>query len=123
MSAIEALRDKISLEANDLHSLQRDLSRNMNSRRQFAHQYSENDLVHKELERLDNDAKVYKLIGPALIRQDKVEAISNVAKRMGFIEHETSRLDNAIKGLESKQDGKQKVVSVSHMINKVIVCN
>ena len=43
----------------------------------------------QELERLDNDAKVYKLIGPALIRQDKVEAISNVAKRMGFIEHET----------------------------------
>jgi hypothetical protein len=46
-------------------------------------------LPTQELERLDNDAKVYKLIGPALIRQDKVEAISNVAKRMGFIEHET----------------------------------
>ena len=88
----------------------------MTSRRQFAQQYSENDLVHKvklrvhlqrmsissefivlifcfspeqELEKLNDDAKVYKLIGPALIKQDKVEALSNVAERLDFIENET----------------------------------
>ena len=88
----------------------------MTSRHQFAQQYSENDLVHKvklpvhlqrmsissefivlifcfspeqELEKLNDDAKVYKLIGPALIKQDKVEALSNVAKRLDFIENET----------------------------------
>lgn len=83
----------------------------MTSRRQFAQQYSENDLVHKELEKLNDDAKVYKLIGPALIKQDKVEALSNVAKRLDFIENETNRLDKAMNGLENKQDAKQKKVA------------
>lgn len=111
MSAIKGLQDDLALEANDLNSMQKDLSRNMTSRRQFAQQYSENDLVHKELEKLNDDAKVYKLIGPALIKQDKVEALSNVAKRLDFIENETNRLDKAMNGLENKQDAKQKKVA------------
>ena len=39
----------------------------------------------QELERLEDDANVYKLIGPVLIKQDLVEAKSNVEKRLEFI--------------------------------------
>ena len=45
--------------------------------------------VAQELEKLDEDANVYKLIGPVLIKQDLVEAKSNVGKRLEFIQNET----------------------------------
>lgn len=43
----------------------------------------------QELEKLDEDANVFKLIGPVLIKQDLVEAKSNVGKRLEFIQNET----------------------------------
>ena len=45
-------------------------------------------LIDKELELLSEDAEVYKLIGPVLIRQEKPEAVSNVNKRIDFINSE-----------------------------------
>ncbi len=38
---------------------------------------------------LDDDATVYKLIGPALIKQDPVEAKSNVETRLNLIKTES----------------------------------
>lgn len=40
----------------------------------------------QELERLDEDSTVYKQIGPAMIKQDLVEAQTNVSKRLEFIQ-------------------------------------
>ena len=48
------------------------------------------DCLTQELENLENVANVYKLIGPVLIRQDLLEARSNVSKRLDFIRSETS---------------------------------
>jgi hypothetical protein len=44
--------------------------------------------VAQELERLELDAGVFKLIGPVLIRQDLVEARANVSKRLDYIRGE-----------------------------------
>lgn len=44
--------------------------------------------AHQELELLDDEANVYKLVGPALIKQDLVEAKSNVSKRVEYIQNE-----------------------------------
>jgi len=80
-----------------------DLSRAEQARGQCAQQLSENDLVMQarralaarrgpeaaqELERLDEEASVYKLVGPVLVKQDLVEARSNVSKRLEFIRNE-----------------------------------
>jgi prefoldin beta subunit len=46
-------------------------------------------MVFKELEKLDDDANVYKLVGSVLIKQDLVEAKGNVTKRLEFIQNET----------------------------------
>jgi prefoldin beta subunit len=73
-----------------------ELSKLQSSRTQYMTQSNENDMVKKvavriskftmqELELLESDAEVFKLIGPALIRQEKSEAISNVSKRLEFI--------------------------------------
>lgn len=52
---------------------------------------------------MEDDAVVYKAIGPALVKQDPMEAKSNVRKRLEFIKNEADRLDGQLKGLEEKQ--------------------
>jgi len=42
----------------------------------------------KEFGKLKEEAVIYKLIGPALVKQDKAEAVSNVEKRLEFINAE-----------------------------------
>lgn len=108
---MKSIQDTLAIEANEFQALQKDLSRCMNSRQQFVQQYSENALVFKELENLENVANVYKLIGPVLIRQDLLEARSNVSKRLDFIRSETERLDKQVRALEIKQASKHREIA------------
>ena len=64
----------------------------------------------QELTLLDDEANVYKLVGPALIKQDPVEAKSNVQKRLDYINGELSRLEGQLKGLDEKNAKKQQEV-------------
>ncbi|RLN78961.1 hypothetical protein BBJ28_00011790 [Nothophytophthora sp. Chile5] len=67
-------------------------------RQTYAQQANENSMVKKvrehwrealqELDLLDADAKVYKLVGPVLLKQDADEAKTNVDKRLEFINNE-----------------------------------
>ncbi len=43
------------------------------------------NVILQELELLDDDANVYKLIGPVLVKQDLAEAKANVNKRLDYI--------------------------------------
>lgn len=81
----EADFEKTSLEFN---KLQNDLSGLLSSRQQLETQFQENDIVRKEFETLEDDAKIYKLTGPVLLPQDKAEAALNVDKRIEFIKKE-----------------------------------
>mmetsp|Transcript_13394 Transcript_13394/g.48035 ORF Transcript_13394/g.48035 Transcript_13394/m.48035 type:complete len:126 (-) Transcript_13394:2176-2553(-) len=109
--ASKSVQDKLALEANDFQMIQKEISRSMHSRRQFVQQFSENDMVMKELERIDDEENgVYKLIGPVLIRQDIVEAKNNVGKRLNFIRNETVRIDKLLKVFEIKQETKHKEI-------------
>lgn len=62
---------------------------------------------HQELDISGENDVVYKLIGPALIQQDSMEARANVKKRLEFISGELDRLDAQLKGYEEKQARKQ----------------
>jgi prefoldin beta subunit len=42
-------------------------------------------LIDQELELLEEDANVFKLIGPVLVKQDLAEAKANVSKRIEYI--------------------------------------
>lgn len=68
-------------------------------------------LICQELELLDEDANIFKLIGPVLIKQDPLEAKTNVKKRLEFIKGESDRLDSQCKKLEDKQHKRQTAVS------------
>ena len=59
-------------------------------------------MVLQELELLDEDSNIFKLIGPILVKQDPLEATTNVKKRLDFIQGEVDRLDAQLKRLDDK---------------------
>lgn len=49
---------------------------------------SENEIVRKELDYVDETDIVYKLVGPMLVQEEIGDAKSNVSKRIEFIKNE-----------------------------------
>lgn len=45
-------------------------------------------MVKQELDLVHDETKVYKMVGPVLLKQDLEEAKTNVNKRIEFINHE-----------------------------------
>ena len=72
-------------------------------------------MVLDELKRLDEDASVFKMIGPALIKQDLVEAKSNVGKRVEYIKGEIDRVEVQLKSLEGKSKDRENEVGPAGM--------
>ncbi|POS86283.1 hypothetical protein EPUL_001205, partial [Erysiphe pulchra] len=94
--------DKLS---QDYQSLQQDLQNNIQSRQQLESQLQENKGVQMEFSNLtDENAKIYKLVGPVLLKQDKAEAVLAVDARLEFINNEIKRVEEKIKELRSKSD-------------------
>ncbi|TYI98052.1 hypothetical protein E1A91_D01G185300v1, partial [Gossypium mustelinum] len=97
-------------KANDLSKLQKDIAKNHQVRKKYTIQLGENELVLKELDLLNEDANVYKSIGPVLVKQDLAEANANVRKRIEYISAELKRLDGSLQDLEEKQHSKREAV-------------
>jgi hypothetical protein len=60
------------------------------------HAYSHRYVWLQEMDLLDEDSKVFKLVGPVLMSVELEESKANVAKRLEFIETEIKKLDSAI---------------------------
>ena len=73
-------------------------------------QIMENEMVLKELDLLEEDAQVFKLIGPVLVKQELVEVKTNVSKRIEFIKNDISRLGDNIAAKEKQQDEVKKAI-------------
>ncbi|ESQ33877.1 hypothetical protein EUTSA_v10009093mg [Eutrema salsugineum] len=113
MSSSFALRDlqrDLENKANDLGKHQKEIAKNHQLRKKYTIQLGENELVLKELDLLEEDANVYKLIGPVLVKQDLAEANANVRKRIEYISAELKRLDRFIQGLEGEQNSKREAM-------------
>lgn len=54
---------------------------------------SENEMVMAEFKMLDDDANVFKLVGPILAKQDLNEAKENVQNRLTHIEKSIAELN------------------------------
>lgn len=79
---------KLEEVSRQFSKLQNDLTELVSSRQQLETQYQENKIVKDEFNKLGDDSKIYKLIGPVLLPQDNTEANLNVDKRIEFIEKE-----------------------------------
>ena len=98
-NVMEIMQTKMQEEVEQLQSLQKQQTKTLTARQTLDSQLSENKLVTVE-----DDANVYKLVGPALVRQEATEARSNVDKRIGYITGELKRHDDLLKDLEKKQE-------------------
>lgn len=65
-----------------------DLQSHVSARQRLESQQQENIGVQKEFSALDEDANIYKLVGPVLLKQEKTEAVLAVDGRLEFIGNE-----------------------------------
>ncbi|RWW05365.1 hypothetical protein BHE74_00054207 [Ensete ventricosum] len=120
-AAVKELQRDLENQANALSKIQKGTCHlsslffllNHQVRKQYTIQLGENELVLKELELLNENSNVYKLIGPVLVKQDLAEANANVRKRIEYISAELKRLDGTLQDLEDKQNSKKESVSNS----------
>merc|ERR1711909_199581 len=104
----EALQKKFEEEVETFKKIQKDLSKTTSLRSQLDGRLNENKVVKEEMDLLEADATVYKLIGPALVRQDKDEAQQNVNKRIEYITTEIKRHESA---MEKEQTTKRESIN------------
>ena len=79
--------------------------------RVLTSQKSENESVLKEFNALEEEANIWKLTGPLLVKQEKEDAHANVEKRLEFIISELSKVDENIKKQESAFETKRQELS------------
>ncbi|KAK9236324.1 Prefoldin [Lipomyces kononenkoae] len=103
-AATQSAYEKLSEE---FRKTQSDLSTYIEARQKLESQLQENKIVQKEFSILDDGSKIYKLIGPVLLPQDKDEAVMNVDKRLEFIESEIKRIENQINDTRAKSEKKR----------------
>ncbi|KAG6012089.1 hypothetical protein E4U43_007948 [Claviceps pusilla] len=98
---------KLQALSEDYQKLQQELQDTVSSRQKLQSQQQENAGVFTEFEKLGDDETIYKLMGPVLLKQDKVEAESTVKGRLDFIQGEVTRLETQIKETQDKLEKKK----------------
>ncbi|KAH6560036.1 hypothetical protein BASA50_003222 [Batrachochytrium salamandrivorans] len=115
-----SLEQQLQVEAAAFQALQKDYAKAVQNRAQLESQLKENEEVSKEFGLLKEDATIYKLIGPVLVKQDTPEAVGNVSKRIEYIKGEVQRVELQIKDLEEKQEKKKlEVVKLQTMAQSI----
>ncbi|KAH8661456.1 Prefoldin [Tricladium varicosporioides] len=98
------IQQRLQVLSTDYQNLQTELQNHVNSRQKLESQQQENKAVQKEFLGLDEDANIYKLVGPVLLKQEKTEAVLAVDGRLEYIEKEIKRIEKQIKDTEDKSD-------------------
>ncbi|KAF2466690.1 Prefoldin beta-like protein [Lindgomyces ingoldianus] len=99
--------------SDDYQKLQGELATAVEAREKLESQQQENSTVQKEFALLDDDANIYKQIGPVLLKQDKTEAVMAVNGRLEFIEKEILRFETQIKGIQEKSEkAKMEIIQI-----------
>jgi prefoldin beta subunit len=85
-------------------------------------QSTENEMVLQELALVQEDANVYKMIGPALIQQNLEDATQTVKKRLEFIIAEQQKLTNKINDKEKQANElAQKIQEMQALLQQTTV--
>ncbi|KEG08666.1 prefoldin subunit [Trypanosoma grayi] len=112
---LKSMNDQLQLILKENQELGGKKTKLVEARRHLGAQKAENDVVRDEMNRLEPDSKVYKLIGPALILQDQSDAKAIVNNRLEYINGELKRTDASIAEIERKErDSQQKAEELFH---------
>ncbi|OCK99491.1 prefoldin subunit 6, partial [Cenococcum geophilum 1.58] len=89
---------------DEFQKIQGELQSAVDARQKLESQQQENTSVQKEFAKLDEDANIYKQIGPVLLKQDKTEAVMAVDGRLEFIDKEIKRVEKQISDIEERSN-------------------
>ncbi|EGD77543.1 hypothetical protein PTSG_08641 [Salpingoeca rosetta] len=102
-----------------MQQLQTEKNSLIQTREKLQTQLSENKMVKQELDLVKEGDTVYKLMGPALIKQDSREAQTNVGKRLEYIEAEIKRYEKLMDDNEAKAaKAQEKVLALKSKLDK-----
>ena len=104
---MEIMQNQLQEGVEKLQSFQKQQQKTLSARQMLDSQLNENKLVKEEMDKVKSDTKVFKLIGPALVRQEVSEAKQNVDKRIEYITGELKRQDDMLADLEKQQDAER----------------
>ena len=100
---LKAAYERVQGYLKKLQEIQSKKTKLVESRHALGSQKNENDLVRQELSAMEEGAKVYKLVGPALVQQDAADAKSIVEKRLDYISSEIQKTDRQIGECEAEE--------------------
>ena len=98
---------------NNFRTLQKEIGKLQSSSSEQGTRILENEMVLKELELLEEEAQVFKLIGPVLVKQELVEVKNNVSKRIEFIKNDISRLGDNLNRFRREKMLQQRVIAIA----------
>lgn len=81
-----------------------DLQSAVEVRQRLESQQTENQAVQKEFKNLAEDADIYRLVGPVLLKQEKSEARATVDGRLDYIGKEIARTETRIKDIQQNSE-------------------
>eukprot|EP01054_Gregarina_sp_Poly1_P008819 Gregarina_sp_Poly_1__8818@NODE_529_length_7665_cov_158_586733_g419_i0_p7_GENE_NODE_529_length_7665_cov_158_586733_g419_i0NODE_529_length_7665_cov_158_586733_g419_i0_p7_ORF_typecomplete_len126_score33_42Prefoldin_2/PF01920_20/1_3e16ADIP/PF11559_8/0_0097TrmK/PF04816_12/0_02DUF4404/PF14357_6/3_6e02DUF4404/PF14357_6/0_038Sin3_corepress/PF08295_12/0_069Spc7/PF08317_11/0_052TLE_N/PF03920_15/4_9e02TLE_N/PF03920_15/0_087DUF3600/PF12207_8/0_79DUF3600/PF12207_8/1_3e02AAA_13/PF13166_6/0_36HAUSaugmin3/PF149 len=96
--------DKLRKLSTEYQNLTEFLNSQLSSKAILSAQETENQLVLDELETLEDDAVVFKSVGPVLLREKRETSKENVEKRLKYIRDELARIDTIGEETRSKID-------------------
>ncbi|KAJ2298838.1 Prefoldin subunit 6 [Coemansia sp. RSA 2706] len=96
-------RKALEKQTMALQELRKEQTTLVESRQKLESQLQENELVDKEFKQLKDNARIYKMIGPVLVPQEKSEASANVEKRLEYIRGEVKRVEQRLEQLAKEQ--------------------
>ncbi|RYP08303.1 hypothetical protein DL765_008845 [Monosporascus sp. GIB2] len=101
------IQAKLQTLSEEYQKLQQEVQVAVQSRQKLEAQRQENLGVQKEFKRMKDGENIYKLVGPVLLKQEKVEAEGTVNGRLEFIGKEIERTEKQIKEIQDKIEKKK----------------
>ncbi|OBT46222.1 hypothetical protein VE00_02353 [Pseudogymnoascus sp. WSF 3629] len=92
---------------DEYQKLQAELQTIVSARQKLESQQQENKGVKREFDSLAEEANIYKLVGPVLLKQEKTEAVMAVDGRLEFIDNEIKRTEKQIADIQASSDAKR----------------
>ncbi|KAJ3321679.1 Tyrosine-protein phosphatase non-receptor type 13 [Boothiomyces sp. JEL0866] len=103
----KSIQQSLQEQVAQFQQIQKEYDQAVQNRTALESQLKENEQVSIEFGLLKEESNIYKMIGPCLVKQDRVEAVSNVKKRIEYITGEIKRSEQLIKDLQEKQEKKK----------------
>ncbi|KYQ93738.1 prefoldin beta-like domain containing protein [Tieghemostelium lacteum] len=119
---LQQLQEQLITAREQFQATENELQTIGSNRAKLLTQLNENQLVQKEFELLDKEAKIYKLIGPVLFKQTREEADANISGRLDIINKNLKQIEINFKDTEKKGiDQRTKIFEIQNKIRSAQV--